>query len=177
METSASRSSSFPNGICFHICACLKRCETELIIKINDLKHKPTQVTKAKVTQHCAHPQTPVHKSRLIYHVRELGGKLSPKSLHLWCRKKSWYGILQASSQEAALRRLQQSPAVPLPGWTKADETSGEVHIHCAQVQRRRHLAIPAPGCLIKCDRMLLRVPVEQLQEMQDCLAFEQLTF
>lgn len=76
LETSASRSSSFPNGICFQICACLKRCETELIIKINDLNHKPTQVTKAKVTQHCTDPEIPTRKSSLIYHVRELGGKV-----------------------------------------------------------------------------------------------------
>lgn len=57
---------SFPNGICFHICACLKGCETELIIKINDLKLKPPQVTKAKVTQCCTDPETPVNKPRLI---------------------------------------------------------------------------------------------------------------
>lgn len=86
---------------------------------------------------------------------------------------------MQARSQEAALRhlQLQQSPSVPLPAWIKADETSAEVDIHHTQVQRRRHLAIPASGCLIKCDRVLLQVPVVQLQEMQDCLAFEHLTF
>lgn len=92
-------------------------------------------------------------------------------------QKKTWRGILQAGSWEAALQHLQQTPYIPFPGWIKADNTCAEVHIHRAQVQQRQHFTIPAPGCLIKCDHVLHQVPAVQLQEMKDCLAFEHLTF